>query len=127
MQFLSDPYIHEPLLFFVPFVHFVVNLFSALSAFSAVRNFVCVGPRLILHFFLASWRLCVMLLVQALFDRFDEERPGHGGIAENLGETAAILGSHELSPGNPLRISTPAQSTPVCWLRTYPYAVVKLF
>jgi hypothetical protein len=24
MEFLSDPYIHEPLLFFVPFVLFVV-------------------------------------------------------------------------------------------------------
>jgi hypothetical protein len=24
MQFLSEPYIHEPLLAFVPFVHFVV-------------------------------------------------------------------------------------------------------
>jgi hypothetical protein len=27
MQFLSDPYIHEPLLFFVPFVLFAVLSF----------------------------------------------------------------------------------------------------
>ncbi len=68
-----------------------------------------------------------MLLIQALFHRLDQEGPGYGGIAENLGETAAILGSHELSPRDPLRVSTTTQPAPVCRLRAYSYAVVKFF
>ena len=40
-----------------------------------------------------------LLFVQALLDRFEEEGPGHCGVAENLGKAATVLPGHELSPG----------------------------
>ena len=68
-----------------------------------------------------------LLLIQPLLHRLDQEWPGYGGIAENLGETPSILGSHEFSPRDPLRVSATTQPAPICWLRAYPDSIVKLF
>jgi hypothetical protein len=60
-----------------------------------------------------------------LLDRFDEERPGHGGVTQNFGETTTLLRSHELSPGNTLRVRATTQPSPVCRFRTYPNTIAR--
>ena len=73
----------------------------------------------------AGLRLGRRRFLQALADAFEEERPGDGGVAQDLGETAAVLRRDEFAPGDPFLEGAAAQAAPMGRLRADPHPVVK--